>query len=313
METTAKVIEIHKNVVFVKSQNKNFMCRLGQSLFREKTQEVFPCSVGDMVSIKDEIIQKVLPRDNRIYTRLSPYSSSNQKYSQDNVKFQTLCSNVDRLFLLESYALIPKNYRFVEALLILCQQENIPCTLILNKYDLRDKASEALQKRQDYFKEMYESVGVSVCVFSSKYPKKYKETFVMLKELLKDKITAIFGRSGVGKSSFVNLLGPEILQTVDENPKESSQGRHVTSFATFLNIKKGGSIIDIPGKNQFFLEKLQAFELASCFPDFQGYSCHFKGNCTHILEPQCGIKEAVAAGKIHQERYESYSYFLKGS
>ncbi|HIC41008.1 MAG TPA: ribosome small subunit-dependent GTPase A, partial [Piscirickettsiaceae bacterium] len=115
------------------------------------------------------------------------------------------------------------------------------------------------------------------------------------------------GQSGVGKSSLINELIPNLNLRVNEISTKSKLGKHTTTNTTLYHIPSGGDLIDSPGIREFQLDDLSNKEILSGFREFKPFigACKFR-NCAHINEPNCAIKEAVESGKIHHKRYENY-------
>jgi ribosome biogenesis GTPase len=136
---------------------------------------------------------------------------------------------------------------------------------------------------------------------------KDQEGMAEVGDILKDKVTLLSGHSGVGKSSFINLLFPELkLKTLDVSAW-SGKGMHTTTFAEMFDLPGGGKIIDTPGIRELGLVDISKQELSHYFPEMRARmnDCQFN-NCMHISEPGCAVTEAVAEGLIHEDRYVSY-------
>jgi len=120
------------------------------------------------------------------------------------------------------------------------------------------------------------------------------------------------GHSGVGKSSFINAVFPELLLRTQEVSDWSGKGMHTTTFAEMFDLPGGGRIIDTPGLREFGLVNISRQELSHYFPEMRGliHQCQFN-NCQHINEPGCAIKDAVANGIIKEDRYISYYNLLE--
>jgi ribosome biogenesis GTPase len=128
-----------------------------------------------------------------------------------------------------------------------------------------------------------------------------------LKALLNDKTHIFLGQSGVGKSSLINELIPDLNLRVNEISTKSKLGKHTTTNTTLYHIPSGGDLIDSPGIREFQLDDLTDKEILSGFREFKPFigQCKFR-NCAHINEPNCAIKQAVESGEIHMQRYQNY-------
>jgi ribosome biogenesis GTPase len=125
--------------------------------------------------------------------------------------------------------------------------------------------------------------------------------------VLKDKITLLSGHSGVGKSTFINYIFPELKLRTKEVSGWSGKGMHTTTFAEMFDLPFGGKVIDTPGIREMGIVDVSRQELAHYFPEMRAVmnDCQFN-DCNHIEEPGCAVKDAVNAGTIHHERYLSY-------
>ncbi len=132
-----------------------------------------------------------------------------------------------------------------------------------------------------------------------------------VKNLLKDKVTLLSGHSGVGKSSFINIIFPELNLKTQDVSGWSGKGLHTTTFAEMFDLPFGGRVTDTPGLREFALMDITKQELSQYFPEMLALvnNCQFN-NCMHINEPDCAVKEAVNEGTIATDRYVSYLTIL---
>src|SRR6266540_2149963 len=149
-------------------------------------------------------------------------------------------------------------------------------------------------------KKIYESIGYSVLLTSMETGEGIDD----VKNILKDKTTLIGGHSGVGKSTFINIIVPELMLRTKDVSGWSGKGMHTTTFAEMFDLPFGGRIIDTPGLREFGLTDISKQELSHYFPEMRERlkDCQFN-NCIHINEPGCAIKKAVKEGEIAVERY----------
>jgi ribosome biogenesis GTPase len=181
---------------------------------------------------------------------------------------------------------------------------HVPSILVFNKSDLyRNKELEKFEA----WKQMYEKIGYRVILASMKDQIGLEE----IKAVLKNKITLISGHSGVGKSSLLNSLLPELNLKTQDVSGWSGKGLHTTTFAEMFDLPLGGKVIDTPGMREFGLVDVSRQELSHYFPEMRERlnDCQFN-NCVHINEPGCAIKKAVEEGEIDAERYISYLNIL---
>jgi ribosome biogenesis GTPase len=260
-----------------------------------------PIAVGDEVEIEVEnetdrtaIIINILPRRNYI-TRQSP-----------RVKHQhhIVAANLDQSFLIATIKEPRTSQGFIDRFLVAAEMFHVKSTIVFNKADLYKKKE---QEKLDEWKEMYEAVGYKVLPVSTKNNTGIDE----LKELLKDKTTLMSGHSGVGKSSLLNALIPDLALKTADVSGWSGKGMHTTTFAEMYDLPFGGRLIDTPGMREFGLVDISKKELSHYFPEMRERlnDCQFN-NCMHLNEPGCAIKQAVIDGEIHEDRYVSYVTIL---
>jgi ribosome biogenesis GTPase / thiamine phosphate phosphatase len=260
-----------------------------------------PVAVGDIVNIETEnelegsvTITGISDRKNYI-TRVSPANKN---------KHHIIASNLDQSLLFATLKDPKTSLGFIDRFLITSEAYHIPSVIVFNKADLYK------QKEQERFlevKSIYEAIGYKVLSMSIEKG----EGVEQVKQLLKDKTTLLSGHSGVGKSSFINIIFPELLLKTQDVSGWSGKGLHTTTFAEMFNLPGGGRIIDTPGIRELGLVDIPKQELSHYFPEMRALinSCQFN-NCMHINEPGCAVKNAVADASIHYERYASYLAIL---
>lgn len=260
-----------------------------------------PIAVGDIVDFEDEgaegavIITKIHDRRNYI-NRQSP----RHKYQQ-----HIIAANVDQSLLLATVKEPRTSQGFIDRFLVACEMYHVPAIILFNKTDLYKEKDLAML---DHLTEMYESIGYRVLKMSIKL----QEGLDKVTELLKGKTTLISGHSGVGKSSFINAIVPELEIKTKDVSGWSGKGQHTTTFAEMYDLPESGRIIDTPGMKEFGLVGIEKQELSGYFPEMRQrlQDCQFN-NCLHTNEPGCAIKDAVAEGEIHEDRYVSYYNILE--
>jgi ribosome biogenesis GTPase len=181
---------------------------------------------------------------------------------------------------------------------------HVPALIVFNKADLYKKKEF---DRYEGLKEMYEAIGCKTILMSLKENTGMED----VKKILENKTTLISGHSGVGKSTFINILLPELQLKTQDVSGWSGKGLHTTTFAEMFDLPFGGKIIDTPGMREFGLVDLTKQELSHYFPEMRQLlnNCQFN-NCLHTNEPGCAVKDAVMEGKIHENRYVSYVNIL---
>ena len=279
------------------SQGKIFQARIRGLLKMDGITSTNPIAVGDTVNMEssDDLenamtITSIADRKNYI-ARVSPHN----KYQHHIV-----ASNLDQCMLFATLRDPKTSQGFIDRFLVTSEAYHIPAIIVINKADLFRRKEE---ERFAMMKEMYETIGYKLMAISVKD----EEGMAEVGDILKDKVTLLSGHSGVGKSSFINLLFPELkLKTLDVSAW-SGKGMHTTTFAEMFDLPGGGKIIDTPGIRELGLVDISKQELSHYFPEMRARmnDCQFN-NCMHISEPGCAVTEAVAEGLIHEDRYVSY-------
>ena len=260
-----------------------------------------PVSVGDKVEIEKENETEYTALITKIYDRINYINrqSPRAKYQQ-----HIIAANIDLSLLLATLKEPRTSQGFIDRFLVASEMYHVPSIIVFNKADLhKRKEDEKFQQ----LKAMYEQIGYKVFLISVNSNMGIDE----LKKEIKNKITLISGHSGVGKSSFLNLIFPELKLKTQDVSGWSGKGLHTTTFAEMFDLPFGGSIVDTPGMREFGLIDVTKQELSHYFPEMRDrlVNCQFN-NCLHINEPGCAIKEAVADGEINEDRYVSYVNIL---
>ncbi|MBC7509500.1 MAG: ribosome small subunit-dependent GTPase A [Ferruginibacter sp.] len=260
-----------------------------------------PIAVGDVVTIETEnelegsvTITEIANRKNYI-TRTSPANKH---------KHHIIASNIDQSLLFATLKDPKTSQGFMDRFLITSEAYQIPSIIVFNKSDLyKEKELEKFAE----VKSIYEAIGYKVMGMSIEKNIGVEE----VKNLLQDKITLLSGHSGVGKSSFINTIFPELQLKTQDVSGWSGKGLHTTTFAEMFNLPFSGCVIDTPGIRELGLVDIPKQELSHYFPEMRKLinDCQFN-NCMHTNEPGCAVKEAVEAGSIHIDRYISYCNIL---
>lgn len=267
-------------------------CRL-KGRFKIKNLKVTnPIAVGDHVLFHpgENIIEDILPRENYVI-RQSVHKSAHA---------HLLAANVDQLILIVTIRSPKTSLGFIDRFLVTAETFRIPATLVFNKQDILDDEELAYQ---DELIGLYTGLGYG-CIKTSTYTLQGIEG---LKTALEGKTSLVSGHSGVGKSSLLNTLQPDLDLATSEVSGFSDKGVHTTTFAEMFEPEPGTRIIDSPGIKELGLIDIEKEELAHFFPEFRDLlgQCRFH-NCLHINEPKCAVKNAVDEGEIYLSRYLSY-------
>jgi ribosome biogenesis GTPase len=260
-----------------------------------------PIAVGDTVEIETEdkientaIITEIRPRRNYI----------NRQSPRHKHQHHIIAANLEQSFLVATLKEPRTSQGFIDRFLIASEMYHVQPSIIFNKADLYKK------KEQDKFElwsEMYGSIGYEIFRVSVK-----ENTGIdALKAKIQGKTTLFSGHSGVGKSSLLNAILPDLQIRTHDVSEWSGKGMHTTTFAEMYDLPGGGRIIDTPGMREFGLVDISKQELSHYFPEMRVRlnDCQFN-NCLHINEPGCAVKEAVIEGEIAEDRYVSYATIL---
>ncbi len=259
-----------------------------------------PIAVGDIVEIENEddiesaIITEIYERKNYI-NRVSPHNKN---------QHHIVAANLDQSLLFATLKEPKTSLGFIDRFLVISEAYQVPAIIVFNKIDLwGDKE----KKKIEHIRNLYESIGYKIVLISLTD----NEGTDDLKKLLKDKTTLLSGHSGVGKSTFINRIFPELHLKTQDVSGWSGKGMHTTTFAEMFDLPVGGKIIDTPGIREMGLVEINKHELAHYFPEMKSMmvNCQFN-NCMHINEPDCGIKKGVNDFTIDTDRYVSYLNIL---
>lgn len=261
-----------------------------------------PLAVGDEVEMEMEneiegtaTITEILSRRNYI-TRQSPAHKK---------QHHIVAANMDQSLLFATLKDPKTSQGFIDRFLVTSEAYHIPAIIVFNKSDLYRK--KELDK-YDLLEDMYTSIGYQIFRMSVSTGEGVEE----VKQVLKEKITLMSGHSGVGKSSFINAIFPELKLKTQDVSGWSGKGLHTTTFAEMFDLPFGGKLIDTPGMREFGIVNITKQELSHYYPEMKVLinECQFN-NCLHTNEPGCAIKKALVEGLIHEERYISYYNILE--
>ncbi|MCW8996409.1 MAG: small ribosomal subunit biogenesis GTPase RsgA, partial [Psychromonas sp.] len=214
-----------------------------------------------------------------------------------------IAANIDHIIIVSSIA--PEFSRnIIDRYLIACEDIGITPIIVLNKSDLLDDESAAIIAQE---LQNYRDIGYQVL-----YSSMHGDGLNSLKSIMKDKTNIFVGQSGVGKTSLLNMLLPEVEATTGAISETSGLGKHTTTTARLYHFPEGGDLIDSPGIREFSLWHLTSDRIANGFIEFRPFlgKCRFR-DCTHQGDPGCALIEAVAEGKIDEARYHSFLRILE--
>lgn len=260
-----------------------------------------PLAVGDEVNIEPEnegeqsvMITGILPRRNYI----------NRQSPSHKMQHHIVAANIDQSVLFATLRDPKTSQGFIDRFLVTCEAYHVPAVVVFNKADLYRK--KELEK-YELLGNIYKDCGYTTVLMSVQEQTGVEEVGA----LLKDKTTLLSGHSGVGKSSMINALFPQMGLKTQQVSGWSGKGMHTTTFAEMFDLPGGGRIIDTPGMREFGLVDIEKQELSHYFPEMARRlnDCQFN-NCLHINEPGCAIKKALEEGLIYEDRYISYCNIL---
>lgn len=214
-----------------------------------------------------------------------------------NALIRPAVANVDQALVIFAADKPKPNFNLLDRFLIMMEHQKIETVICFNKQDL--VPSEELLKLQS----IYGACGYQILFVSARKQEGIDE----IRKVLENKTTTVAGPSGVGKSSLINLLSPEAEMETGDLSEKIDRGKHTTRHSQLLHMEGQTYIMDTPGFSSMYLMGFEKEELKTYFREFEAYEhfCRFQG-CSHIHEPDCGVKQALAEGKISSIRYENY-------
>ena len=277
------------------SKNKLEECTLRGKLRLENLKSTNPVVVGDKVKITQTnsgwVIEDILPRKNYIIRKST------------NLSKQThiIAANIDLAVILASIAVPQTSMGFIDRFLVTAEAYRIPAAVVFHKSDLLQTNEE--REIQKAFVKIYTDIGYPVLETSIKDKKSIQELY----SLIQGKTILLSGHSGVGKSSLINALNPNLDLKTGQVSLKHLKGKHTTTYAELLQIDDTTFVIDTPGIKEFGLVNMDKDEISHYFPEIRKFlgQCKFN-NCTHINEPGCIILEELNKGTINLSRYKSY-------
>lgn len=274
------IICTSSNVYQVAEGEKIYKCLARGKLKKEKISPL----VGDEVEFtitnsekQEGVIEQILPRKNELK--------------------RPKMANLTQLILVVSMKMPSPDLLLLDKQLVFAEFMGLKATIVLNKVDLEDK------EEIDRIAKLYESIGYKVIQTNAKEGIKVGE----IKTLLEGETTAFAGNSGVGKSTLINSIFEQELTQEGDISDKNQRGKNTTTSTTLYKYKENSYIADTPGFSTFEINEIPKEDLCHYFVEFVAYldKCEFQG-CSHIKEENCGVKEALEAGKISSQRYENY-------
>lgn len=299
---TGVVIKSTGSWYTVRTSNGDIVeCRIKGKFRLSGIKSTNPVTVGDNVDFDLEknsvngIITDIHDRKNYIIRKSVKLSKQTH----------IIAANIDQVFLLVTLENPPTFTNFIDRFLATAEAYSIPAILLFNKIDLYTK--QLLEQKQK-LEKIYRDIGYECLDVSATE----NINIDKLKIMMKDRVSMFSGHSGVGKSTLINTIHPELDLKTSHISTQHKQGQHTTTFAEMFSLPFGGYIIDTPGIKGFGVVDFSKEEIGDFFLEIFALKqdCKFN-NCLHVDEPDCGVKSAVEKGKIADSRYISYLQLLE--
>jgi len=285
----------------VGEDQKKYACRVRGKMRLEGYRESNPIAVGDQVKFEidnsEGIISEILARTNHMLRQ------SVKRTGHASV----LAANIDQVLVVATIKQPRTSLGFIDRVLVSAESFRIPQVIVFNKKDLLTE--EEIVELENLI-GLYQSIGVNAISISAQHDTSLEE----ISKILQGKVTLIAGHSGVGKSTILNRLSPEIGQSTAAISDYSEKGTHTTTFAEMFPLNATTYIIDTPGIKEWGLVDMEQQEISDYFPEMREIrlGCKFGARCLHINEPRCAVKEAVENNLIAASRYNSYLSMVLG-
>jgi ribosome biogenesis GTPase len=287
-----QVMRLLSGFYTIQTSQGSLICRLRGRL-KQGAHSSDLVALGDRVKVLrladgSGIIEEIEPRTHALI-RKAPTARGEYQ--------QVLLANPDQVVFVFSCANPEPHLRMLDRFLVIAEQQRIPALIVANKIDL--VGLEAARKKFDLYTPL-------------EYPLHYTSAksgmgIDGLRDQLAGKLSALAGPSGVGKSSLLNAIQPELGLAVREVSKATSKGRHTTVIRQLFPLDVGGFVADLPGMRMLSLWDIEPEELDGYFPELRDLVQHCQFNdCKHLNEPDCAVQAAVARGEVAPERYDSY-------
>ncbi len=289
----------------VKAEDGSFYdCRIKGKFRIKDIKSTNPLAVGDHVEFYleqagDETVGVITD----IHDRKNYIIRKSVKLSKQT---HIIAANLDQVFLLVTLN-NPTTYTiFIDRFLVTAEAYDIPVVILFNKIDTYD---EDQMVEVDYLVDLYQEVGYRCLKISAKEGLNVEK----VKELMLDSTSMFSGHSGVGKSTLINAVEPDMELRTAEISEQHQQGQHTTTFAEMYDLSFGARIIDTPGIKGFGIVDMEPEEIGDYFPEFFKLKSECKFNdCLHLDEPKCAVKQALEDGEVAWSRYRSYVQMVTG-
>jgi ribosome biogenesis GTPase len=294
------VVEVSSSLCRVALNGRSLLCSVRGSLSAERTGFTNVVAIGDRVVVSENgadrgTVEAVLPRQS-ILSRASTFSDGCRMH--DLHRQQIIVANVDHLLIVASWRAPTLWPELIDRYLIAAERNGIPPTICVNKVDLAEDMATCRAELRPYLDLGHRAMFTSALTGKG---------IGKLKKLLHGRTTVLAGMSGVGKSSLLTAVQPDLQIHTQEVSDHSGEGRHTTSQVSMSELEMGGFVVDTPGIRDFALSGLRRADVAGFYPEIVAAAvrCRF-GDCTHLHEPDCAVKAAVRQGNVSATRYHNY-------
>jgi len=279
-----KIVKALSGFYYVKNGESIVQCR-GRGVFRKK-------NISPLVG--DEVVYQAENAEEGYILEIK---------ERKNELIRPPIANVDQAFLVFSAIEPDFNAALLDRFLVLIESKEIVPIIIITKMDLVDPS---IKLKIDDYMDVYRKIGYDIIITSSKT----KEGIEALYPFIDGKISLFAGQSGVGKSSLLNALRPELQLKTNDISQHLGRGKHTTRHVELLEVKHG-LVADTPGFSSLEFIDIELEDLPFCFPEIrrEGEKCKFRG-CLHDREPKCAVKQAIEQEEIAEFRYNHYKSFL---
>lgn len=269
---------------------------IGGFYYVETTDAIYECKARGI--FRKQGISPLVGDTVKISVNVNAENTIDDIIDRKNSLVRPPLANLDQLFIVASLVDPNINTTVIDRLIGIAELKNIEPIIVLTKIDLSQDA--------EYYKNIYEKAGFKVILCDNNTGRGSDE----VKELIKGKISAFTGNTGVGKSSLLNSIDSSLEISTGETSKKLGRGKHTTRHCELYKIN-GGYVADTPGFSYIDLEKYEKImkdDLPLCFREFEPFldKCRFQTNCSHINDKGCAVVDAVNKGLISKERHQSY-------
>ena len=287
----------------VESDGIFYACRIKGKLRLKGIKSTNPIAVGDWVFF--EVDQNVSELEGTIVEIEERHNYIVRKSVNLSKQTHIIASNIDQVFLLITLYNPPTFPAFIDRFLVTAEAYQIPAILVFNKLDT---CTPEQKEEIDTMADIYENIGYTTLKISATE----RDNISTIQTIMQNKVSMFSGHSGVGKSTLINAIAPDLNLKTAAISDQYQQGTHTTTFAEMFALPKGMKLIDTPGIKGFGVVDMLADEVGNYFPEFVPLKplCKFN-NCLHQKEPHCAVIAAYQEGIIAETRYLNYLQMLE--